>query len=157
MRAESGFDPAAKSSAGALGVMQVMPSTAEAMSRKYDIPFHGAASLRDPATNMTFGQAYLERLRDTYFIGDSVIDIGIAYNAGLKRAEDWAQRYGDIDDPLPPRDPDSETRITSRSCSAISGLIARLDQLAPELEAFAGGWPQYGAGVARYERYIGAN
>ncbi len=147
MRAESGFDPAAKSSAGALGVMQLLPSTAEAMSRKYDIPFDGPASLRDPAINMTFGQAYLERLRDTYFIGDSVIDIGIAYNAGLKRAEDWAERYGDIDDPLLRLEsvPIPETRMyVKKLLGNLWAYRVRLDQPAPELEALAaGGWPQY--------------
>lgn len=168
MRAESGFDPAAESSAGALGVMQVMPSTAEAMARKYDIAYEGAASLRDPATNMAFGQAYLERLRDTWFIGDSVIDIGIAYNAGLKRAEDWAERYGDIDDPLLRIEsiPIPETRLyVKKLLGNLWAYRVRLDQPAPELEALAaGGWPQYvglesSGGETRHAEagHVGAN
>ncbi len=147
IRAESGFDPDARSSAGALGVMQVMPSTAVAMAKKYGIPYEGAASLRDPATNMAFGQAYLQRLRDTWFIGDSVIDIGIAYNAGLKRAEDWAGRYGDIDDPLLRLEsiPIPETRLyVKKLLGNLWAYRVRLDQPAPELEALAAGdWPQY--------------
>ncbi|MCB9968388.1 MAG: lytic transglycosylase domain-containing protein, partial [Geminicoccaceae bacterium] len=101
----------------------------------------------DPATNMAFGQAYLERLRDTWFIGDSVIDIGIAYNAGLKRAEDWAERYGDIDDPLLRLEsiPIPETRVyVKKLLGNLWAYRVRLDQPAPELEALAaGGWPQY--------------
>ncbi len=147
MRAESGFDPEAQSQAGALGVMQLLPSTANAMAERLDIAFDGAASLRDPATNLTFGQGYVERLRDTWFIGDSVIHIAIAYNAGLKRAEAWAKRYADIDDPLLLMEsvPIPETRLyVKKLLSNLWVYRLKLDQPAPSLEALAaGGWPLY--------------
>ncbi len=147
MRAESGFDPAAESHAGALGVMQILPSTAEAMAKRNDLAFEGAESLRDPVTNLTFGQAYVERLRDTHFIGDSVIHIAAAYNAGLKRAEEWAERYGDIDDPLLLMEsiPIPETRLyIKKFMSNLWAYRIKLGQRAPELEALAaGGWPTY--------------
>lgn len=147
MRAESGFDPDAESSAGALGVMQLLPSTAAAMAKRLGVPFAGKASLRDPATNMMFGQAYIERLRDTYFIGDSVIHIAMAYNAGLKRAEAWAERYGDIDDPLLLIEsvPIPETRLyVKKLLGNFWAYRIRLDQPAPELAALAAGdWPRY--------------
>jgi soluble lytic murein transglycosylase len=147
IRAESGFDPAAESHAGALGVMQILPGTAEAMAKRQGVPFAGAASLRDPAINLAFGQAYIERLRDTWFIGDSVIHIAIAYNAGLKRAEEWAERFADIDDPLLLMEsiPIPETRLYAKKL--LSNLWAyriKLDQPAPSLEALAAGdWPTY--------------
>ena len=147
MRAESGFDTDAESHAGALGVMQLLPSTAEAMARRLGIEFGGAASLRDPIVNMTLGQAYVERLRDTYFIGDSIIHLAIAYNAGLKRAEAWAERYADIDDPLLLLEsvPIPETRMYVRKLLAnLWAYRAKLGQPAPSLEALASGaWPLY--------------
>ena len=82
MRAESGFDPDAKSHAGALGVMQILPSTAEAMAERYELDYAGAASLRDPEINLQLGQAYLQRLRDTYFIGDSIIHMADRLQCG---------------------------------------------------------------------------
>ena len=147
MRAESGFDPDAKSHAGALGVMQLLPSTAEAMAERYELDYAGAASLRDPETNLELGQAYIERLRDTYFIGDSIIHMAIAYNAGLKRAEEWAERYQDIDDPLLLMEsvPIPETRLyVKKFLGNLWAYRAKLGQPAPSLEALAeGGWPQY--------------
>ena len=146
IRAESGFDPDAESHAGALGVMQILPSTAAAMAERYDLPFMGPQSLHDPETNLQFGQAYLERLRDTYFIGDSVIHIAMAYNAGLKRAEEWAERYADIDDPLLLMEsiPIPETRLYVRKfLGNLWAYRAKLGQPAPSLEALAeGSWPQ---------------
>jgi soluble lytic murein transglycosylase len=147
VRAESGFDPEAESHAGALGVMQIIPSTAEAMAKRIDIPYAGPASLRDPAVNLAIGQAYLERLRDTWFIGDSIIHIAIAYNAGLKRAEEWAERFADIDDPLLLMEsiPIPETRLYAKKL--LGNLWAyrmKLNQPAPTLEALAeGNWPSY--------------
>jgi soluble lytic murein transglycosylase-like protein len=147
VRAESGFDPEAESHAGALGVMQLLPSTAEAMAERFDLPFAGAASLRDPLTNLTFGQAYVERLRDTWFIGDSVIHIAMAYNAGLKRAEEWAERFADIDDPLLLMEsiPIPETRLyVKKFMSNLWAYRIKLGQPAPSLEALAAGaWPDY--------------
>ena len=147
MRAESGFDPLAQSHAGALGVMQILPSTAEAMARRNGVGFEGPASLHDPVTNLGFGQAYVERLRDTWFIGDSVVHIAIAYNAGLKRAEDWAERYADIDDPLLLMEsiPIPETRFyIKKFMSNLWAYRIKLGQPAPSLEALAAGdWPTY--------------
>lgn len=147
MRAESGFDPEAESHAGALGVMQILPSTAEAMAKRHDLPYAGPASLGDPELNMTIGQAYVERLRDTYFIGDSVIHLAIAYNAGLKRAEDWAERFADIDDPLLLMEsvPIPETRLYVKKFLAnLWAYRKKLGQPAPSLEALAAGdWPTY--------------
>lgn len=147
MRAESGFDPAAESHAGALGVMQILPTTAAAMAKRHEIAFADAASLLDPSLNMTIGQAYLERLRDTYFIGDSIIHLAIAYNAGLKRAEGWAERFADLDDPLLLMEsvPIPETRLYVKKLVAnLWAYRKKLGQPAPSLEALAAGdWPAY--------------
>jgi soluble lytic murein transglycosylase len=127
--------------------MQILPGTAEAMASARAFRSRERPSLRDPAVNLAFGQAYIERLRDTWFIGDSVIHIAIAYNAGLKRAEEWAERFADIDDPLLLMEsiPIPETRLYAKKL--LSNLWAyriKLDQPAPSLEALAAGdWPTY--------------
>ena len=69
-RVESRYDPAAVSSAKALGIMQLMPATARALG----------VERRDPAANIRGGTAYLRQLLDR-FDGDVVRTVA-AYNAG---------------------------------------------------------------------------
>src|SRR5690606_5733964 len=58
IRAESTFNPRARSPANARGLMQVLPSTGAAVARRLGLPWGGAESLYDPATNITLGTAY---------------------------------------------------------------------------------------------------
>lgn len=71
IRAESGFDPHAVSVAGAMGLMQLMPATAE---------FLNCADPFDPRENIMAGTQYLRILSDRYN-GDLNLILG-AYNAG---------------------------------------------------------------------------
>ncbi|HEX9080974.1 MAG TPA: transglycosylase SLT domain-containing protein, partial [Holophagaceae bacterium] len=85
--AESGFDPAARSSLGAMGLLQVMPQTARA---------YGAKDLNDPAQVLAAGARYLRVLLDHYH-GD-VRKAVAAYNCGEQamdggRMTDEAARY----------------------------------------------------------------
>jgi soluble lytic murein transglycosylase-like protein len=75
-RQESGFRPCAVSSKGALGVMQLMPSTAKDL--EVDNPF-------DPRGNITAGSRFLKFLLDRYD-GDLASALG-AYNAGPTRVD----------------------------------------------------------------------
>src|SRR5690606_2586342 len=58
---ESGGDPLAASPRGAMGLMQIMPATAEAIARARGVFAHVAARLFDPAYNIDFGAYYLSR------------------------------------------------------------------------------------------------
>jgi soluble lytic murein transglycosylase-like protein len=72
MHAESSFNPHARSSAGAIGLMQIMPPT----GARYGV----SRGLADPATNIDVGARYLRDLLDL-FKGDMTLAVA-AYNAG---------------------------------------------------------------------------
>lgn len=88
---ESSWNPNAESSQGAMGLMQLLPETAEDMVRLgvVDGDRFDPDDLLDPETNIEFGCAYLGYLID-YFHGSTDRAIA-AYNAGLSNVNDWAQ------------------------------------------------------------------
>ncbi len=92
-RQESEFNPRAYSRAGARGMMQLIPSTAQATARKERIAYRQSALLDDPHYNMTLGSAHLSHLIDRY--GGSWIMTFAAYNAGVNRVTQWVESYGD--------------------------------------------------------------
>jgi soluble lytic murein transglycosylase len=90
IRSESVFDPKARSSANARGLMQLLPGTGAEVARKLGLPWGGADSLYDPDTNIVLGSAYLRQLLDKY--GKPYQTIA-AYNAGPAPVARWtAQR-----------------------------------------------------------------
>ncbi len=95
---ESQFRTSVVSPAGARGLMQVMPGTAALMARKKGRDSVG--SLNDPATNMEYGQSFIERLRDMDVTGGLLPKVIAAYNAGPQPVETWNQRSRDASDPL---------------------------------------------------------
>lgn len=97
---ESGFRPAAVSHAGARGLMQVMPGTAAQMARRTGEPAPEASRLNDPATNIEFGQSYLEYLRDFHGTQGLLPKVIAAYNAGPAPIAEWNTRGRDQGDPL---------------------------------------------------------
>lgn len=97
-RRESEFDPAARSPVGARGLMQVMPATAEIVSRTLGLEYGLGRLTSDPAYNVTLGAQYLREMVDTF--GPSVALIASGYNAGPRRPAAWIEDFGD------PRKPD---------------------------------------------------
>lgn len=90
IRAESTFNPRARSPADARGLMQVLPSTGAAVARRLGLPWSGPNSLYDPETSIVLGTAYLREKEDMY--GNPYIAIA-AYNAGPTPTSRWlAQR-----------------------------------------------------------------
>jgi hypothetical protein len=83
VREESYFDAAAVSSAGALGLSQLMPSTAAAVARGLRMV---EPDLRDPTTNLTIGVRHLADLLKNV---DSMTKALLSYNAGLTRLRQW--------------------------------------------------------------------
>ena len=66
MHTESGYYNFARSSVGALGLMQIMPATGEMLAREAGIPWTGPDLLFQPELNLRFGVRYLAFLRDRY-------------------------------------------------------------------------------------------
>ncbi len=92
-RQESAFDRGAVSSAGARGLMQLMPGTASQIAKSRQIPFSASRLLTDPRYNLTLGRAYVEDLLGR-FNGSYVLSIA-AYNAGPARVHEWMDDFGD--------------------------------------------------------------
>ncbi|WP_129792673.1 lytic transglycosylase domain-containing protein [Sphingosinicella sp. CPCC 101087] len=95
---ESNFRPDAVSPAGARGLMQVMPGTANQMARARGETAN-IAQLNHPGVNMEYGQTYLEWLRDQPGTGGLLPRVIAAYNAGPRPISEWAVRF-DQSDPL---------------------------------------------------------
>jgi len=87
---ESKFDPYARSDGGALGLMQLMPQTAEWIARQLGEPFT-EDYLYDPALNIRYGVWYLAVLEDE-FGGNDILALA-AYNAGRGNVRDWMERF----------------------------------------------------------------
>lgn len=66
IQAESSFNPLAKGTSGEIGLMQLMPNTAEWIARSFNIKWRGPKSLKDPETNIRIGAAYLSVLREKF-------------------------------------------------------------------------------------------
>jgi len=92
-RQESAFDREAISSAGALGMMQLMPATASNMAKSLRMPYSAKRLLTDQRYNVTLGRHYLESLLAD-FSGSYVLAVA-AYNAGPSRVRQWMRDFGD--------------------------------------------------------------
>ncbi len=93
IRQESQFDPAAKSPAGALGLMQLMPATAKEIAKKRGWDHQTTWLTSQPDHNILLGSAYLNELLKR-FNGSYPLAIA-AYNAGPSRVNGWLEAFGD--------------------------------------------------------------
>jgi len=84
--AESKFDPR-ESSAGALGLMQILPETAAFIAQRTGGVEFTTADLATPAVNVAYGSWYLRYLLDHY--GGEELPAIAAYNAGLGKVDGW--------------------------------------------------------------------
>ena len=91
-RQESSFDPRVVSSAGARGMMQFLPSTAQGVARRLGMSY-STEQLWDPDYNMTLGSYHLGELMASN--GGSMLLATVGYNAGPARPSQWIARCGD--------------------------------------------------------------
>lgn len=88
MREESRFDPRARSVAGALGLMQIMPHTARNLNRRLNLDISDDAAVYDVKTNITIGGHYLNSLLKEF--GSLPVALA-AYNAGRDKVREWTK------------------------------------------------------------------
>lgn len=106
IRQESRFEPKIESSAGALGLMQVMPDTADWVADQIKLK---SFQLRDPVDNVKLGTWYLDYTHREYD-NNSLFAVA-SYNAGPGSIADWIQRFGFSDpDQFVEKIPFPETR-----------------------------------------------
>jgi soluble lytic murein transglycosylase len=108
MRQESGYDPVVVSPANAVGLMQLLPTTALKLASDLKLPYE-EAWLSRPDLSLHLGAAYLKKLLEM-FAANVVLAIA-AYNAGPRIVAHWARAGGDNDlDLWVARIPYEETR-----------------------------------------------
>jgi soluble lytic murein transglycosylase len=79
MFVESRYHAFALSPVGAMGLMQILPSTGEELAQRLGVPWHGTRTLFDPMLNVRLGVAYLRELRSQF--GSMEVALA-AYNWG---------------------------------------------------------------------------
>lgn len=91
IRQESGFREDVVSSAGAQGLMQLMPSTAQKVAKEQKIPYNNRNQLFSCVKNITIGTAYLQQL-DKRFHHHPIL-MAAAYNAGPTQVNYWLKNH----------------------------------------------------------------
>ena len=91
IREESQYDVKAVSRVGAIGLMQVMPATANNVAQRVGLPTMGREDLFDQETNIRIGVRYVEQLLEQ-FSGNLVYTIA-SYNAGPLAVGNWIAQY----------------------------------------------------------------
>lgn len=98
VRTESRFDPEAKSSQGAYGLMQMLPETAHFVSERSGIK----GDYRDPKVNLRLGIWYLAYL-DQRYDGNERLMLA-AYNSGEGQVDGWIREGRNLDQRIPFRE-----------------------------------------------------
>ncbi|MBR2215074.1 MAG: lytic transglycosylase domain-containing protein [Selenomonadaceae bacterium] len=92
MKNESNFREVAQSPRGAVGLMQLMPTTAAWIAMQLNDRDFTWEKLHDPETNIRYGVWYLSSLQEE-FEGNEVLMLA-AYNAGRGNVQEWIAEYG---------------------------------------------------------------
>ena len=99
IKTESGFNSKAVSRKGAVGLMQIMPSTARIIARQINLP-RSRINNKNPTINLAIGQAYIAYLMKEKDIGNNLFYLTAAYNAGPARVIKWIEEIKSGGDPL---------------------------------------------------------
>jgi soluble lytic murein transglycosylase-like protein len=104
IRQESMFKSRASSYVGAIGLMQLMPSTASWLEKDRNLRSkEGRRKLENPSYNIYLGQKYVGYLLNTPQVNQDLIKLIISYNAGPGNMDRWTKRYfreSEMEDPL---------------------------------------------------------
>lgn len=92
IRTESKFINLARSPKGAMGLMQMMPETADWVAQELDHNNFELSELNDPDISIRFGTWYLASVRKE-FDGNEVLMLA-AYNGGRGNVKSWMKQYG---------------------------------------------------------------
>ena len=95
IRVESRFAPSAQSSRGAVGLMQLLPSTAREIAPEIGLAHFKDDDLKDPDTNLHLGFHYLAMLKHQF--PDDEIAVLAAYNAGPGITREWRKGKPTLD------------------------------------------------------------
>lgn len=87
IRSESAMVETARSSANALGLMQVTPATGKQVAKKHGLPWKGKAQLKTAAGNLPIGTAYMHDLLGDF--NQNPVLVSGAYNAGPNAVQRW--------------------------------------------------------------------
>jgi len=144
MRQESAFNPKARSYVGAIGLLQLMPRTAQIVSSKFAPEIVGGNPF-DPSVNMSLGQAYIVSLMDD--VDGNLVRVAAAYNGGPGNVSRWDSSLNASADPLLyiASIPLNETRdFVQRVLANYWIYQTRLGQPTPSLDQIAAHeWPRY--------------
>jgi soluble lytic murein transglycosylase len=125
IREESQYDEKAVSVVGAVGLMQLMPVTANAVAQRYGFPAVGREELFDQETNIRLGVRYLGQLLEQY--GGNLAYAVAAYNAGPIAVNNWiAVHRGRDQDEFVELIPYQETRLYVKRVLRSYGEYRRL-------------------------------
>lgn len=94
-RSESLFMRDVRSSAGAIGVMQLMPATGKQTAQEIQFPYAGRTTLTDSSSNIRLGTVYLGKMYERF--ADNRVLATAAYNAGPHRVKSWLPESGYLD------------------------------------------------------------
>ncbi|MCT4642398.1 MAG: lytic transglycosylase domain-containing protein [Bacteriovoracaceae bacterium] len=86
VRQESSFNPNATSRVGASGLMQLMPTTAQSLSKRFK-----TSMLTNPYENIRLGMKYLKQLDKNH--KSNFVHILASYNAGERKVNKWKKKY----------------------------------------------------------------
>jgi soluble lytic murein transglycosylase len=96
-RTESAFDQRDKSSANAVGLMQVTPEAGRDTAKRFGVTYDWDRMVSDPVYNTQMGAAEISALWKEY--SGSQIMTFAGYNAGRGRVREWVKQHGDPRDP----------------------------------------------------------
>jgi soluble lytic murein transglycosylase len=121
--AESRFDPDVESSAGAVGLMQLLPDTAKGIALRTGGDRFVVSDLLHPEINVRYGSWYLDHLR-TRYDGDMRLALA-AYHAGPGNVDEWLAQGSGIAFPETQDYVDEVERVRRVYARAYAGELRR--------------------------------